>query len=165
MIQPAFGTCSVINVYPITGIINVTKFTVQSKENEAQANNRYRFYYYIRGVSQTPVDIGTQFGNPDINVIFEYTDIPEGVKEITIELFVEVIPEEAKSYTLFKQLKTFIESSEEAKLDFSNILQTLSITNNMNDDMLLDAQKSINRLETDLPNGLNPTYSKPKAIK
>ena len=51
-------------------------------------------------------------------------------------------------------------------MNYDNILQTLKITNNMNDDMLLDAQKSINRLETDLPNGLNSTsYTKPAATK
>lgn len=163
MIQPPFGICSVINVYPTTGVINVTKFTVQSKENEQLPNNTYRFYYYIKGVSQSPINIGVQYGNPDVNVIFEYPDIPKTVEVVVVELYVEVIPERLKSYTLFKQLTLYRESNEGTKLDYNNILQTLTLNSDMNDDMILDAQKSINRLETDLPKGLNNTFVKAKA--
>jgi len=164
MIQEPFEICSVINVYPTTGIINVTKFTIQSKENQQLQDNTYKFYYYVKGVSLAPVNIGTQFGNPNVNIIFEYPNIPDNVEIIYIELYIDVTPQLLKSFTLFKQLTLYRESNEMANLNYNNILQTLSITNNMNDDMILDAQKSINRLETDLPRGLNSTYSKPIII-
>lgn len=165
MIQTPFPICSIINVYPTTGIINLTKFTIQSRENEQLKTNKYNFYYYIKGVSISPISIGVQYGNPNVNVIFEYKNIPANVQTVTIELYIDIIPEQLKSYTLFKQLTLFQESSAQANLNYDTILQTLSITNEMNDQMILDAQKSLNRLETDLPKGLNSTYTKPVVIK
>jgi hypothetical protein len=165
MTQEPFGICSVLNVYPSTGIINVTKFTVQSRENIRLAGTTYRFFYYIKGVSNLPVPIVTQNGNPDINVIFEYPNIPNSVLNVDIEVYVELISDKAKSYTIFKQLKLFRESSPQAQLNYKEILQTLSIVNNMNDDNILDAQKAINRLETDLPNTFNSNFTKPITVK
>lgn len=137
---------------------------MQSKENEYLDTNSYKFYYYIKGVSNYPIYIYSDYGKRDINVIFNYPEIPDDVKEVTIEIYCDITPIGGNTYTLFRQLKLYRTQELTANLNYTTILQTLSLNSDMSDAMLLDAQKSISELETDLPYNINTTFIKPKVI-
>lgn len=153
---------SLINIYPITGLINVTKFTVQSRENEYLSTNSYRFYYYLKGISTAPINFFSNYGGRDANVVFEYLNIPDYIKEVSVEVYIDIYPLVRDKYTLFRQLKIFKSVDFIGNFNYTTILQTLSINNGMSKEMLLDAQKTLSRLETDLPVALNPIYNKTK---
>lgn len=141
-------------------MINLTKFTIQSKENEYLPTNSYRFYYYLKDISASPISISSDFGIRDVNVIFEYPNMPVDMNEITVDVYVDVIPLDGNKYTLFKQLKLYRSLELIGNFNYTNILQTLTINNEMSDEMILDAQKSLSKLETDLPLVIDTTFSK-----
>ena len=92
----------------MTGIINDTKFTIQSLENEYFVSNSYSFYYYIKGITLNPIYInGGGYGNREVNVVFEYLKIPENISIITIEIYCEVTPQLGNTYILFRELHIY----------------------------------------------------------
>ena len=149
-----------MNVYPSTGVINDTKFTVQSRENENLITNYYRFTYNINGISPSPIPFGNT-GTRDVNVVFQYPDIPETTQEVLIEIFCEITPIAGDPYVIYKKIKVYKKIEFTGNFNYNNILQTLTINNGMSMDMILDAQKSLSKLETDLPYQLNTTSFKP----
>lgn len=88
--------------------------------------------------------------------------MPEGLNELTVEVYVDIIPLEGNKYTLFKQLKLYRTLEFIGSYNYTNILQTLSINNEMSNEMILDAQKSLSKLETDLPIVINTSFSMSK---
>ncbi len=158
MTQKPFSICSVINIYPLTGVINLTKFTIQSRENEYLPTNKYKFYYYLKDISLNPIYISGESKDRDINVTFEYKEIPEDMKEVTVEIYIDISPQDKTPYTLFRQVKLYKSLESVGTLDYSTTLQTLTINSEMNSDMILNAQKSLKELETDLPFAINTTF-------
>jgi len=114
----------------------------------------------LKGISSSPVSINSDYGRRDVNVIFEYLNMPESLNEVTVEVYVDIIPSNGTKYTLFKQLKIYKTMDLIGKFNYTNILQTLSINNEMSNESILDAQKSLSRLQTDLPVPKDSSFTK-----
>ncbi len=161
LLFPSLDECGTMNVYPSTGMVNVTTFNFESRELQQAPTNTYNFYYRVKD-SDIINQLGNSLSNREISNLFKFpfsligAQIGSSNSTMLLDVYCDVVYGQNtqmntnKQMTLYVRMKLYAEVSFAATLDYNNILSTMDLNDQITNQQLLDRVKVLNDLQSDL---------------